>query len=88
MRELPPRARWYILTVSALALAVVAVSATRVTAWADVAAFAVLYGLATYFVTVTANNLSMSVGFIVALASVAVLVPWRPFTSTPYRCPK
>lgn len=43
--------------------------------WLELAAFAVLHGLATHYAT-RSVNLSVSVGFIVSLASGAVLGPW------------
>jgi hypothetical protein len=76
MRELPPRARAYVLAVVLVAFVAVLIAARGYHgSLAEVAAFAVLYGVATYFATVTARETRVSVGFIVALASVVVIGP-------------
>ena len=76
MRELPPRARVYVLAVVLVAFVGVGIAVSGFTgSVAEVAAFTALYGIATYFGTVTARGMRVSVGFIVALASVAVVGP-------------
>jgi hypothetical protein len=76
MRELPPRARAYVLAVVLVAFASAAFAARGFRgSWPEVLAFGALYGLATYHATRTAQNISVSVGFIVALAAVAVIGP-------------
>ena len=76
MRELPPRARLYVLTVVLVAFAGVLVAASGFEGSVfEVVAFTALYGAVTYFGTVTARGMRVSVGFIVALASVAVVGP-------------
>ena len=75
MRELPPRARVYVVAVMVVAFAATAYAATGVAGWGEVAALMVLYGLVTRFSTPTGKNTQVSVGFIVALASVAVVGP-------------
>ena len=76
MRELPPRARAYVLAVVAVAcVAVGAAAAGFEGSVGELVAFGVLYGLATYFATTTSRDLRVSVGFIVALAAVAVIGP-------------
>ena len=76
MRELPPRARRYVLAVVAVAAVSAAVSAwAYVGAWPELLAFAALHGVATHYAPRT-ENLSVSVGFIVSLAAVAVLGPY------------
>jgi hypothetical protein len=76
MRELPPRARAYVLAVVLVAFVGVAAAAVGFTgSLTEVLAFAALYGVATLFATRTARDMRVSVGFIVALASVAVIGP-------------
>lgn len=78
MRELPPRARWYIGTVVAAAIAGVVVSAARFDgAWYAVACFLLLFAVADRFRshTTSADEVTMSVSFIVALAAIAVTGP-------------
>ncbi len=75
MRELPPRARVYVLVVAALAIAGTSYAATGIAGWGEVLALTALYGLATGFATPTGNDMRVSVGFVVALASVAVVGP-------------
>jgi hypothetical protein len=76
MRELPPRARAYVLAVVLVAFASAAFAALGFRgSWPEVLAFGALYGLATYHATRTAQNISVSVGFIVALAAVGVIGP-------------
>jgi hypothetical protein len=77
MRELPPRARTYVLAVVLVAVAGVGAAATGFHgSLGNLVAFAVLYGCATYFATLTSRDMTVSVGFIVALASVAVVGPY------------
>jgi hypothetical protein len=75
MRELPPRARVYVLAVAVVAIVGTSYAATGITGWVEVLAFMALYGVATRFATPTGNNTHVSVGFVVALASVAVVGP-------------
>jgi hypothetical protein len=76
MRELPPRARVYVLAVVLVAFVGVLVAARGYHgSVAEIVAFASLYGIATYFATTTAQDTRVSVGFIVALASVVVIGP-------------
>ncbi len=75
MRDLPPRARVYVVAVVLVALAATAYAATGVRGWHEVLALMALYGVATRFSTPTGQNTQVSVGFIVALASVAVVGP-------------
>ncbi|MDQ1710618.1 MAG: hypothetical protein QOE45_68 [Frankiaceae bacterium] len=76
MRDLPPRARAYVVGIVLLAFSAAAAAAVGFRgSWPEVAAFAALYGTATYFATPTAKNMAMSVGFIVGLAAVAVIGP-------------
>jgi len=75
MRALPPRARAYVLTVVVVAAAAAGVAAGGFRgSWFEVLAFTALYGLAAHFATRT-DKISVSVGFIVSLAAVAVLGP-------------
>jgi hypothetical protein len=75
MRELPPRARAYVITVVVVAFGAVALAGASVERWREVLVLVVLYGLAARFSTPTGQNARVSVGFIVALASVAVIGP-------------
>ena len=76
MRDLPPRARAYVLTVVALACVLVGVAAAGYRgSLRELLAFTVLFGVASYFATETGRSISVHVGFIVALASVAVVGP-------------
>ena len=76
MRDLPPRARAYVLAVVAFACVGVGVAALGFEGSVrELLAFAVLYGVATYFATTTSHDMRVSVGFIVALAAVAVIGP-------------
>jgi hypothetical protein len=75
MRELPPRARAYVLMVVGVAGVAALLAALRYRgSWFEVAAFAALYGIAAHFATRT-EKISVSVGFIVSLAAVAVMGP-------------
>jgi hypothetical protein len=66
----------YVLAVVLVAFASAAFAATGFRgSWPEVIAFGSLYGLATYHATRTAQNISVSVGFIVALAAVGVIGP-------------
>jgi hypothetical protein len=65
----------YVLAVVAVAAAAVAYAALDVREWRQVLAFMVLYGIVTRFATPTGTNTHVSVGFVVALASVAVVGP-------------
>jgi len=76
MRELPPRARRYVLVVVAVALVCAGLSAPHYRgSWSEVVAFAAMHAVATHFAT-RAEKLGVSVGFIVSLAAVAVLGPY------------
>jgi hypothetical protein len=76
MRELPPRARRYVLAVVAVAVVGVGIAASGFHgSLVNLVAFVVLYGVATRFATLTSETMTVSVGFIVALASVAVIGP-------------
>jgi hypothetical protein len=76
MRELPPRARAYVLAVVALACVSVTVAALGYRGSVrELVAFTALFGVASYFATATSDDMRVSVGFIVALASVAVIGP-------------
>ena len=76
MRDLPPRARWYVLAVVLVAFSAAGIAALGFRgSWPQLLMFAVLYGVATYFATPTAANMAMSVGFIVGLAAVAIVGP-------------
>jgi hypothetical protein len=76
MRDLPPRARIYVLAVAAIASLAVGGAAVSIHGSAGTLfAFAFLYGLATRSATLTARGMTVSVAFIVALASVAVVGP-------------
>lgn len=78
MRELPPRARWYIAAVALVAAVSVGVSAMRVTSWTDVLVFAVLFAAADHFrsKTTSLTSVSMSVSFIIGLAAIVVTGPY------------
>src|SRR4051794_37548601 len=76
MRELPPRARAYVLAI--VAFAVLGVGAAALEFHGPVGnllAFVLLYGLATHYATLASRGITVSVGFIVALAAVAILGP-------------
>jgi hypothetical protein len=76
MRELPPRARAYVLAVVVAAFVGVGVAAAGYRgSLGELAAFTVLFAVASYFATPTSQDMRVSVGFIVALASVAVIGP-------------
>ena len=76
MRELPPRARAYVLSVVGVACVAVGIAAVGFDgSVGELLAFGTLYGVATYFATTTSRDLRVSVGFIVALAAVAVIGP-------------
>lgn len=76
MRELPPRARVYVVAVVLLAFASAGAASLGFRgSWVELIALALLYGLATYFATPMGKNMGVSVGFIVALASAAVIGP-------------
>jgi hypothetical protein len=76
MRDLPPRAQAYVVAVVLTAAVCVSVaSAGFQGSVGNLLAFTLLYGLATRFATLTARGMTVSVGFIVALASVAVIGP-------------
>ena len=76
MRDLPPRARWYVLVVVLVAFSAAGIAASGFRgSWPQLLTFALLYGVATYFATPTAANMAMSVGFIVGLAAVAIVGP-------------
>jgi hypothetical protein len=76
MRELPPRARAYVLLVVGVACVCVGLAASGYRGSVnELLAFTVLFGVASYFATPTAQDMRVSVGFIVALASVAVIGP-------------
>jgi len=79
LRELPPRARWYIATVVAMATLGVAWSAWRFDGrWSVVLSFLVLFAVVDRFRshTTSADEVTMSVSFIVALAAIAVAGPF------------
>lgn len=78
MRELPPRARWYIWAVAALAVVGGAVSAWRVSNWSTVVIFTILFAAADRFRSKTTSHtsVSMSVSFIVGLAAIVVVGPY------------
>src|SRR4051812_7199799 len=76
MRELPPRARTYVVAVVAVAFLGIGFAALGFHGSpGELLAFVLLYGLATRFATLTSSDMTVSVGFIVALASVAVVGP-------------
>jgi HD-GYP domain-containing protein (c-di-GMP phosphodiesterase class II) len=79
VRELPPRARWYVVAVAAMALACVVVSALSYSgSWFAVLTFFVLFALADglrSFSTST-TDVTVSVSFIVAIAAVAATGPY------------
>jgi len=76
MRELPPRARLYVLVVVLLAFGSAGVASMGFRgSWVELGALALLYGLATHFATPMGKNMGVSVGFIVALAAAAVIGP-------------
>ena len=76
MRDLPPRARAYVLTVVLVAFATAGMASIGFRgSWVELGTLALLYGLATYFATPMGNSMGVSVGFIVALASAAVVGP-------------
>jgi hypothetical protein len=76
MRELPPRARAYVVAVIAIACVSVGIAAAGYDgSLRELVAFTLLLGVASYFATSTAQDTRVSVGFIVALASVAVIGP-------------
>lgn len=76
MRELPPRARAYVIAVVAVAVVSVGVAAAGYRgSLRELLAFTVLFGVASYFAIDTGQRVSVHVGFIVALASVAVIGP-------------
>jgi hypothetical protein len=76
MRELPPRARTYVLAIVLIAAASVGVAGAGFHgSYRTLVAFAFLYGCATYYATIASRGMTVSVGFIVALAAVAILGP-------------
>ncbi|HEV2890680.1 MAG TPA: HD-GYP domain-containing protein [Frankiaceae bacterium] len=76
MRDLPPRARRYVLTVVAVAVVCAGVSAMHYRGpLPEVFAFAAMHAVATAFTTRT-EKIGVSVGFIVSLAAIAVLGPY------------
>ena len=78
MRELPPPARWYIAIVELAAVIGVIISLVGFSgSWYAVGCFMLLFGLADRFRshTTSADEVTMSVSFIVALAALAVTGP-------------
>lgn len=76
MRELPPRARAYVLVVVGLACVSVGIAAAGYRgSISELLAFTALFAVASYYATETGESISVHVGFIVALASVAVVGP-------------
>ena len=79
MRELPPRARAYVVAVVLVAAVVLTVSVRTVSAGSadatDIVFLAFLFGIASVYSTAIGGNISVSVAFIVGLASIVVLGP-------------
>lgn len=80
MRELPPRARAYVASVALLAAAILVTSIPRLwagdRAWQEIAGLFLLQAAVSRMSTRASDGLSVSVGFIVALASVALVGAW------------
>lgn len=79
MRDLPPRARWYVIAVVAGGLACVVLSVLRFSgSWYAVAVFSVLFGVADSLRSQTArsNEVTVSVAFIVGLAAIIATGPY------------
>lgn len=76
MRDLPPRARVYVVATVAAALLAVLVSAAQYDyAWFDLAAMAFLFGATSAYGSPAGTEMQVSVGFVIGLAAVAVLGP-------------
>ena len=76
MRDLPPRARAYVASVVAVAASALLLSALNFDgSWQTVATLALLHFIANTRATVAATGVSVSVAFIVGLASVAITGP-------------
>lgn len=79
MRELSPRARWYVASVVLIAAACAVYSGSRFSgSWYDVAAFFVLFALADGLRSYasTSRDFGISASFIVSLAAVAATGPY------------
>ncbi len=76
MRDLPPRARAYVVAVVGAALVALIWSlVTYDASWADLVTFVVLFAVTSAYGKSTINGISLTVGFIVGLAAVASLGP-------------